>query len=82
VRRKAGLGQGEGGPRARGGAAAGWAARRRGEKGREKCFPLFNLFSKCMISQIHPTNKIDAWSGMVQQPKDLTLWFFLHKMPS
>jgi hypothetical protein len=26
-----------------------------------------------MISPIHPTNKIDAWSGMMQQPKDLTL---------
>jgi hypothetical protein len=38
--------------------------------------------SKCMISQIHPTNKIDAWSGMVQQPKDLTLGFYFHKMSS
>jgi hypothetical protein len=64
-----------------------WAARRgEGEGGKEKrnkrFLFLFNLFSKCMISQIHPTNKINAWSGMVQQPKDLTLGFCLHKMPS
>jgi hypothetical protein len=54
-----------------------WLGRKesgRGEKGKKKRFLFpFNLFSKCMISQIHPTNKIDAWSSMVQQPKDLTL---------
>jgi hypothetical protein len=35
-----------------------------------------------MLSQIHSTNKIDAWTGMVQQPKDLTLGFYLHEIPS
>jgi hypothetical protein len=65
-----------------GGAAVGWVARSGGGKRREKGGFPFNLFSKCMISQIHPTNKIDAWSGMVQQPKDLTLGFYFHKMSS
>jgi hypothetical protein len=35
----------------------------------------FNLFSKSMFSQIQSINKIDAWTGMVQQPKDLILGF-------
>jgi hypothetical protein len=34
------------------------------------------------VSQIHSTNKIDAWSGMVQQPRDLTLGFYLHRISS
>jgi hypothetical protein len=55
-----GEGEAAAGPRA-------WLGRKeRGidEKGK-RVFPFSNLFSKCMISQIHSTNKIDAWSGMV-----------------
>jgi hypothetical protein len=75
-------GGGTRGPREKGGRAR-WAARggntpkREGRKRREKekVFSNFNLFSKSMFSQIQSTNKIDAWTGMVQQPKDLTLGF-------
>jgi hypothetical protein len=78
-----GLGRRGWATRGQGEAAAGphaWLDRK--ERGREEkgkmVFPFSNLFSKCMISQIHSTNKIDAWSGMVQQP----LGFYLHKMSS
>jgi hypothetical protein len=72
--RQMGRQRGDAGPRERRGGGG-----KRREKG---FFSHFNLFSKCTISQIHPTNKINAWSGMVQQPKDLTLGFYLHKMSS
>jgi hypothetical protein len=89
--RPAGPGEEEarGGHERRGGAK--WAARggntdprRRGEKekGKGKGFSHFNLFSKSMFSQIQSTSKIDAWTGMVQQPKDLTLGFYLHEVLS
>jgi hypothetical protein len=53
------------------------AQEREGRKRREKerVFSHFNLFSKSMFLQIQSTNKIDAWTGMVQQPKYLTLGF-------
>jgi hypothetical protein len=49
--------------------------RERGRKRREKGFSHFNLFSKSMFSQIQSTNKRYAWTGMMQQPKGLTLGF-------
>jgi hypothetical protein len=52
------------------GRAAAESRPKKGGREREK-FPFFILFSKCMISPIHSTTKINAWSGMVQQPKDL-----------
>jgi hypothetical protein len=63
ARREAGPGRGWWATR--GGGSRGWATRRGEEREGKKGFSLFNLFSKCMISQIHSTNKIDAWSGMV-----------------
>jgi hypothetical protein len=35
-----------------------------------------------MLSHIHSTNKINAWTGMVQQTKDLILGFYLHEVLS
>jgi hypothetical protein len=66
------------------GRVPGCAAPGRGERGRKgkRFSPSPNLFSKCMISPIHSTTKINAWSSMVQQPKDLTLGFYLHEMSS
>jgi hypothetical protein len=50
--------------------------RERGEKEKgKKGFSHFNLFSKSMFSQIQSTNKRYAWTGMMQQPKGLTLGF-------
>jgi hypothetical protein len=73
------------------GRGAGWATAGSWPKkgGREKSpsfilfliFP-FNLFSNACFHKLTQRTKIDAWTDMVQQPKYLTLGFYLHEISS
>jgi hypothetical protein len=74
VRGGGGAGEGQGAP------DGSYEGKRRpkgegGEREGKKGFSHFNLFSKSMFSQIQSTNKRYAWTGMMQQPKGLTLGF-------